>query len=108
KLAMAERGLDQWDAAIAHLREVLEIYLQLDDRKMIGRSFTDLAAASIWAGHFKDAADTARRGLNYLQADLSPDRARLFAILAQALAAAGVYRPADEALREAVTVASQL
>jgi hypothetical protein len=39
---MSERGLDQWDAAIARLREVLEIYIQLDDREMIGRSFTDL------------------------------------------------------------------
>src|SRR5207244_4337066 len=29
-LASAERGLDRWDAAIAHLREVLEIYINLD------------------------------------------------------------------------------
>ena len=31
---MAERGLDQWDAAIANLREVLEIYINLGDREM--------------------------------------------------------------------------
>src|SRR6202035_5213154 len=30
-LAMAERGLDQWDAARAHLREGLEIYINLND-----------------------------------------------------------------------------
>ena len=107
-LAMAERGLDQWDAAIAHLREVLEIYLNLDDREMIGRSFTELAAASIWAGRVQEATETARRGLAYLQAEVSADRARLFATLAQALAAAGVYQPADEALREALNIASQL
>jgi hypothetical protein len=83
---MAERGLDQWDAAIAHLREVLEIYIGLDDREMIGRSFTDLAAVSIWAGHFREAAETTRRGLTYLQAEFSADRARLFATLAQAQA----------------------
>jgi len=35
-------------------------------------------------------------------------RARLFAILAQALAAAGVYEPAHEALRDALNIASQL
>jgi tetratricopeptide (TPR) repeat protein len=107
-LAMAERGLDQWDAAIAHLREVLDIYISLDDRAMIGRSFTELAAASIWAGRFQEATETARRGLTYLQAEVSADRARLFAILAQALAAAGVYEPAHEALREALNIASQL
>jgi tetratricopeptide (TPR) repeat protein len=107
-LAMAERGLDHWDAAIAHLREVLEIYINLDDRKMIGRSFTELAAASIWAGRFREATETGRRGLTYLQAEVSADRARLLATLAQALAAAGVYQPADEALREALNIASQL
>ena len=85
-LAMAERGLEQWDAAIANLREALEIYINLDDREMIGRSFTELADASIWAGRFQEATETARRGLAYLQADVSADRARLLATLAQALA----------------------
>jgi tetratricopeptide (TPR) repeat protein len=107
-LAMAERGLDQWEAAIGHLREVLEIYINLDDRKMIGRSFTGLAAASIWAGRFREATETARRGLTYLQAEVSADRARLFATLAQALAAAGVCQAADEALDEALNIASRL
>ncbi len=108
RLAMAERGLDLWDATITHLREVLEIYMNLDDREMIGRSFTELAAASIWAGRFQEATETARRGLTYLEAEVSADRARLLAILAQALAAAGVYKPADEALREALNIASEL
>jgi tetratricopeptide (TPR) repeat protein len=108
RLAMAERGLDLWDATIAHLREVLEIYINLDDREMIGRSFTELAAASIWAGRFQEATETARRGLTYLEVEVSAGRARLFAILAQALAAAGVYKPADQALREALNIASQL
>jgi tetratricopeptide (TPR) repeat protein len=107
-LAMAERGLDQWDAAIAHLREVLEIYINLDDREMIGRSFTELAAASIWAGRSQEATETARRGLTYLPAEVSADRARLFATLGQARAAAGEYEPASEALREALSIASQL
>ena len=108
RLAMAERGLDLWDATITHLCEVLEIYMNLDDREMIGRSFTELAAASIWAGRFQEATETARRGLTYLEAEVSADRARLLAILAQALAAAGVYQTADQALREALNIASQL
>ncbi len=107
-LAMAERGLERWDAAIAHLREVLEIYISLGDREMIGRSFTDLTDAFIWAGRFPEATETARRGLGYLQADISAHRVRLLAPLAQALAAAGVYEPAHEALREALNIASQL
>ena len=106
-LARTERGLDLWDAAIAHLREVLEIYIELDDREMSGRSFTELAAASIWVGRFQEAAETARRGLTYLQGEVSADRARLLATLAQALAAAGVYQAADDALREALNIASQ-
>ncbi len=107
-LAMAERGLDQWDAAIAHLQEVLEIYINLDDREMIGRSFTELAAVYIWAGRFQEATETAQRELTYLQAEVSADRARLLATLAQALAAARVYQPADDALWEALNIASQL
>jgi tetratricopeptide (TPR) repeat protein len=105
---MAERGLDQWDAAITHLRESLEIYINLDDRRMIGRSFTELAAASIWAGRFQEAIESARRGLTHLKEDVSADRARLLATLAQAYATAGVYQPAEDALREALNIASQL
>jgi len=105
-LARAERGLDLWDAAMTHLREVLEIYIELDDREMSGRSFTELAAASIWVGRFQEAAEIARRGLTYLD-EVSVDRARLLATLAQALAAAGVYQAADDAVREALKIASQ-
>jgi hypothetical protein len=96
--------------AARHLRAraVLEIYINLDDREMIGRSFTEMAAASIWASRFQEATKTARRGLTYLQGEVSADRARLFATLAQTLAAAGIYQPADKALREALNTASQL
>ncbi len=106
--ARAERGLDQWDAALPHLREVVEIYINLDDREMIGRSFIELTDAFIWAGRFHEAAETARRGLAYLVADISVDRVRLLAALADACAPAAGYEPADEALREAFNIASQL
>jgi tetratricopeptide (TPR) repeat protein len=107
-LAMAEQGLEQWDAALAHLGESLEIYISVGDREMIGRSFTELTDAFIWAGHFQEATETARRGLAHLQTDVSADRARLLAALGQARAAAGEYDPADDALREALSIASQL
>ena len=92
-LAMAEQGLEQWDAALAHLGESLEIYISVGDREMIGRSFTELTDAFIWAGHFQEATETARRGLAHLQTDVSADRVHLLGLFAQALAASGVYEP---------------
>jgi hypothetical protein len=107
-LAMAERGLDQWEVALAHLREVVEIYVNLGDREMAGGSFAKLSGALISVGRFKEAIETAHRGLAYLPADTSASRVRLLAGLAQALAGAGAYGPADEALREALNIASLL
>ncbi len=107
-LATAERGLEQWDVAIDHLTEALEIHTSAGDREMIGRGFTDLADACGSTGRFREASETALRGLVYLSADVSVHRARLLAILGQARAAAGEYQPANEALREALSIASQL
>ncbi len=75
---------------------------------MIARSFTELTDAFIWAGRFPEATESARRGLAYLQEDISAHRVRLLAPLAHALAAVGAYEPAHEALREALNIASQL
>jgi tetratricopeptide (TPR) repeat protein len=108
RLAIAERGLERWDAALAHLEEALGIRTNLGDRELIARSFTELTAAFIWAGRFEEAVESARRGLAHLQAGISTHRARLLAALGQASAAAGSYKPADEAMREALDIASQL
>ena len=107
-LAVAERGLDHWDVALAHLREVVEIYVNLGDREMVGGSFAKLTGALISVGRFKEAIETAHRGLACLQADISAGRVRLLAGLAQALAGTGAYGPADEALQEGLNIASQL
>jgi predicted ATPase len=130
-LAIAEQGLEQWDAALAHLDEALEIYIKLGDLEMIGRTFTelaaafmsagrfqeaaetahrglDLSAAFMWAGRFQEANETARSGLAHMQAEVSAERARLLAAFGQARAATGVYEPAHEALQEALTIASKL
>ena len=55
-LAMAELALERWDAALANLRAVLEIYTNLGDREMIGRSFAELADAFIWVGRSREAS----------------------------------------------------
>jgi tetratricopeptide (TPR) repeat protein len=107
-LATAERGLKQWDAAVANLRESFEIHMGIDDREMIAKSCTDLAAVFVWAGRFQEATETARRGLAYLDADVSADRARLLAVLGQAGAGAGEYDSAHGPLREALNIASHL
>jgi tetratricopeptide (TPR) repeat protein len=107
-LAIAELGLEHWDAALANLREALEIYVKLGEREMIGRSFSELADAYVWVGRSQEAAETARRGLSYLEGDVSRNRVHLLAVLGEAIAAAGELEPSYEALDEALTIASKL
>jgi tetratricopeptide (TPR) repeat protein len=107
-IAFAERGLERWDVAFANLDEALESYIALGDRKMIARSCTELTSILVWAGRFQKAMETARRGLTYLGADVTNDRARLLAGLAQTHASAGDYQPAHVAMEEAMNIASQL
>ncbi|MEA2680338.1 MAG: hypothetical protein QOK03_2060, partial [Candidatus Binataceae bacterium] len=107
-LAMAERGLDRWSLAVTALREALDIYMKLEDRETVVRTVNELTDALIWSGSLQEATETARHGLNYLQADISAERARLLATLGQAHALAKTYEPAHEALLEALNVASQL
>ena len=107
-LAIAELSLEQWDAAIADLREVVEIYSNLGDREMIGSSLAELADAFVWVARSQEAVETARRGLSYLEGEVSPNRVRLLAVLGEASAAIADYDPAQEALQEALSVASKL
>jgi len=106
-LATAERGLEHWEAAFTNLQEALEIYITLGDREMIARSCTELAAVFVWDARLEKATETARRGLSYLEADVSADRARLLAVLGQTHAIAGAYEPAHETLEEALNISSQ-
>ncbi len=107
-LAMAELGLEHWDAALANFREVLDIYTNLGDREMIGNSFAELADAFIWVGRFQDASETARRGLDFLGKDVSANRLRLLAVLGQGSVASAGREPACAALREALDIATEL
>jgi tetratricopeptide (TPR) repeat protein len=106
--ATAERGLEQWESACADLGEALEIYITLEDRQMIARSCTQLIGIFVWAGRPQEAIGTAHRGLSYLEANRTADRARLLAALGQAYGAAGSWEPANEVLSEALNLASQL
>jgi tetratricopeptide (TPR) repeat protein len=108
RLAIAESGLQRWDAALANLGEVVEIFISLGDREMIGQSFSQLTDALILAGRFPQATETARRGLAHLEGEVSVARVRILDGLSQALAWAEGYEPAHEALEEAMELASQL
>ena len=107
-LAMALRGLERSDGTIANLRRAIEIYLRVGDRAKIAAAFNQLTEAFFWAGHFRESAETARRGLAYLQTDVSAYRAGLLASLGLALAAFSRFEPVEEALMEASDIASQL
>jgi predicted ATPase len=107
-LAIAERGREQWDAAVANLSEACEIYITLGDQQTIARSCTQLIGIFVWAGRLQEAINTALRGLSYLASDVNSARARLLAALAQAQATTGNWEPADAAMDEAMTIASQL
>jgi predicted ATPase len=107
-LAEAERGLDLWDAAIAHLGESLDIYQGVGDRETIAKGFTDLTDALLWSGRFKEASAAALRGLVELSSDACAFRAHLLATLGQAQAATGHFQAAHDALGQAVGIASQL
>jgi tetratricopeptide (TPR) repeat protein len=107
-LAIAEGGLERWDALFATLREALETNISLGDRELAGKGFTDLTDALILAGRFEEASQIAGRGLAYLEGDLSADRARLLAAIGQARAAGASYEPAQEALQQALDLSSQL
>jgi len=73
---MAESGLERWDAALANLRESLEVCIAVGDRDLIGRSFSGLTGALILAGRFQQAIEAARRGLAYFEGDVSVNRVR--------------------------------
>jgi tetratricopeptide (TPR) repeat protein len=107
-LAIAESGLQRWDAALTNLGEVVEMFINLNDRGMIGKSFSHLTDALILAGRFPQAVETARRGLAYLEGEISVARVRILDGLSQALAWAEGYEPAHEALKQAMELASQL
>ena len=75
---------------------------------MIVRNFNELTDALFFAGRFPEAAEAAGRGLAYIEADVSADRARLLAALGEACSATTDYESAQQALQEALNIASEL
>ena len=107
-VAIAERGLEHWEEACTRLQEALDIYITLGDRERIAKTCTELTSTFVWAGRIQEAVRTAHRGLSYLNGDKCPGRAQLLAVLGQTQATAGTWEPANEALSEALKIASRL
>jgi len=107
-VAIAERGLEDWEAGCTNLQQALDIYISLGDQEMIAKSCTELAVIFVWAGRLQEAIEIARRGLSYLETDVSAHRARLLSVLGRIRAAAGDYEQSHEALDEALDIASKL
>src|SRR5262249_19354352 len=108
ELAIAERGVEHLEASLINLQKAFDIYIALGDREKIATSCTELTAVSVWAGHLQEATETASRGLASLGVDFSAARASLLAVFGQLQAAAGRWEPANEALREALHIATHL
>jgi tetratricopeptide (TPR) repeat protein len=108
EVAIAERGLERWDAAYAHLGEAFEIYVTLGDREKIAKSGTELATLFVWGDRFQNATEIIRRALDCFDTEVSADRARLLEVLGSIQGAAGNWEAANEAHQEALSMASEL
>jgi tetratricopeptide (TPR) repeat protein len=108
ELAIAERGLEHWEVAFANLEQALDIYTTVADREMFAQTCIELTNVYAWAGRLEKAIETAQRGLAFLAGEVSAQRTRLLATLAQTQATCGRYEQAHEALRQAQSIASQL
>ena len=107
-VAIAERGLERWDAAYAHLGEAFEIYVSLGDREKIARSGTELATLFAWGGRFPGATEIVHRALACFEAEVSAERARLLGVLGSIEGAVGNWQAANQAHQEALSMASEL
>ena len=107
-LADAKRSLGRWDEALVDWRKSMEIYTEIGDTESIGRTSTGMVEALSWAGRYPEAVEIANSGLRQLQGNATAYRARLLSSIAAVYASAGIYRPAQDAVLEAQSIAEQL
>jgi tetratricopeptide (TPR) repeat protein len=107
-VAIAERGLERWEAAYAHLGEAFEIYVTLGDREKIAKCGTELTTLFVWGGRFREATEIVHRALDCFGAELSADRARLLSVLGSIEGATANWEASAKAHEEALSIASEL
>lgn len=107
-VAIAERGLERWEAAYANLGEAFEIYVSLGDREKIAKSGTELTTLFVWGGRFREATEIVHRALDCFGTEVSADRARLLGVLGSIEGATANWEAAATAHEEALSMASEL
>jgi len=107
-VAIAERGLEQWEAGYAHLGEAFEIYVALGDREKIARCGTELTTLFLWGGRFREATEIVHRALDCFGAEVSADRARLLGVLGSLEGITANWEGSTKAHEEALSIASEL
>src|SRR5262249_21675944 len=107
-VAIAERGLEQWEAGYAHLGEAFEIYVALGDREKIAKSGTELTTLFVWGGRFREATEIVHRALDCFGAEVSADRARLLGVLGSLEGITANWEASAKAHQEALSIASEL
>jgi len=107
-IAIAERGLERWEAAYAHLGEAFEIYASLGDRAKIATCGTELTTLFVWGGRFREATEIVHRALDCFGSEVSVDRARLLGVLGGIEGASANWEASAKAHGEALSIASEL
>src|SRR5262249_6495468 len=107
-VAIAERGLERWETAYAHLGEAFEIYVSLGDREKIAKCGTELTTLLVWGGRFRDATEIVHRALECFGEEVSAQRARLLAVLGSIQGATANWEASAKAHQEALSMASEL
>jgi tetratricopeptide (TPR) repeat protein len=107
-VAIAERGLERWERAYAHLGEAFEIYVTLGDREKIAKCGTELTTLFVWGGRFQEATEIVHRALDCFGSEASADRARLLGVLGSIEGATANWEASTRAHAEALSIASEL
>jgi len=108
RIGTAYWGLERPHEALVHLREAMGIYIDLNDRQMIATAYADLTDALRRAAQNQESIEVGRRAIAFIGTNNGPERVRLLAAIAEALTNSASFEPAQEAIREAFSLASKL
>jgi tetratricopeptide (TPR) repeat protein len=106
-VATADRGLGNWDAALARWKEAVDLYAAAGDSGASGCVFFEMFEGLVWSGRGDAAQDLARRGLDGLKEDPA-NRAYLATVNGLVSSLNGHFEQARPAFEEALSTARAL
>lgn len=107
-LSRAQRSVGSWDVALATSLEAIDSFEDLGDARAVGRLCADAAYGLAWLARFGDAYQLARRGLQAIPEDPTPERGFLLAVFGMVAAYTVSYEEGRDALDAAAVVAEQV